>query len=287
MSKIVFITGVSSGIGQDAVRKFIYEGFTVFSTVRNEEDKRTLLKLYPDNHECCICDISIDDQLDNCMKSLHDFLNGRKLFALINNAGIVIPGPMHLISDEKFDKQLNVNLIATRKLTNRIIPCLESKNSELKPRIVFISSVSGIIASPFNGPYCVSKHALECLVDIYRRELHYLGIEVVSVQPGPIKTRIWSKALGEYDIYEGSVFQSIVQKADDIIRQSEKNALDVKRVSSILHRILISKSPKTRYLIHKTPYKLKFLSKFLPDKYLDKMIWKTLGKANSKSYRPV
>ena len=287
MSRIVVITGVSSGIGRDSVRKLLQEGYNIISTVRNETDRQEVLNSYPDNHKCIICDITKDEELDKFIAELDSQLDGRKIFALINNAGIAIPGPMHLLPDDKFFKQMDVNLIATRKITNRLIPKMASEDSSNRPKIIFISSVSGIIASAFNGAYCVSKHALECLIDVYRRELYFLGIDVVSIQPGPIKTRIWSKVMGSYDQYKGTEFHDIAQKADKIIQESERNALDVSRVSDCINSILRSNKPKLRYLIHKRPFMIRLIGHWLPASWLDKMMWKTLGNKDSKKYRPI
>ena len=287
MSKFVVITGVSSGIGRDTLRKLSEESYHVISTVRNESDRQEVLQAYPNNHSCIVCDITKPEDLDNFMDQFDKIVKGQQLFAIINNAGIAVPGPMHILSDEKFYKQMDVNLISTRKITNRLIPYMGNEDPKLKPKIIFISSISGIIASPFNGSYCVSKHALECMIDIYRRELHYLNIDVVSIQPGPIKTKIWSKAIGSFEQYNNTVFKDIAVKADDMIRNSERSALDVEIVSNKIHTILMASSPKIRYLIHRKPMMITIVGKLLPARILDKLMWKTLGKKDSKKYRPV
>ncbi len=286
MRKKVFITGISSGIGLDTTKVLINNGFHVYGTVRKLEDQLKLLKTFPDKLTCFRFDITDDNALDDCIMTLKTELGGQSLFALINNAGIAVPGIMHMISDEDFEKQMNVNLIATRKITNRIIPLLGGQQS-LKPRIVFISSVSGIFATPFNGPYCVSKHALECLVDIYRRELKFLDIDVICIQPGPIKTKIWSKAKGRFDKYKTSVFKNIAEKADDIIEITDQQALPVSRVSMLILNILNNQKNRNRYMVHKKALLLKFVSYCLPSKCVDYLIWKNLGKSDTKSYRPV
>lgn len=286
MTQTVFITGISSGIGEEATRRLIAEGYTVIGTVRKIEDRDRLINQFSDKLHCLICDITDDNAVDMCIEQTGRILDGNKLYALINNAGIAVPGPMHMISDEKFYHQMDVNLFATRKITNKLIPHLENQTTEVWPRIIFISSVSGIFAAPFNGAYCVSKHALECLVDIYRRELRYLNIKVVSILPGPIKTRIWEKAQGQFDDYKKGAFAKIADRADKIIASTEQMALPVEQIGDLIYKIIKTAQPKNRYMIHKKAWLLKLLAYGLPSSIVDKMVWKNLDKSDSKTYRP-
>ena len=286
MQKNIFITGVSTGIGFDSAQKLLSNGYKVFGTVRSEKDKNKLENTFGDLFRCYICDITNDQALAECISQLKIDLNGETIYCLINNAGIAVPGPLNLLKDDDFFRQIDVNLIATRKVTNQIIP-LMSSSSNLEPRIIFISSISGIFAAPFNGAYCISKHALECMIDIYRRELKYLGIKVIGIQPGPIKTEIWRKTVGSFDQFKGSVYDSIVKKADKIIQNTEKTALDVSTVSRCILKIVKSPNPKLRYMIRKNKTLFKIMSYYVPSKWLDKLIWKNLETKDPKKYRPV
>ena len=287
MADRIFISGVSSGIGKQTCKDLLDAGYEVFGTVRKQEDKIKLTDEFGINFHCLILDLEKNESIDQCVSELKHQLKGQKLYAIINNAGVAIPGPLHLVSEEKFSKQMLVNLHATRKLTNALIAELSESINQLKPRIIFISSVSGIFATPFNGPYCISKHALECMVDIYRRELKYLGIEVVSILPGPIRTKIWDKAKGQFDQYKIGPFASVAQKADDIILATEKSALPVSVVSQRIIRILAQKKNRNRYLIHRNALLISILAHLTPSSWVDKMIWKNLGKPGSTKIRPV
>ena len=287
MQTYIFISGISSGIGEDSTRLLLNQGYHVIGTVRKEADKLRLEERYGDQLSCLICDITDDHALDEVVKETKTIIGDDGLFALINNAGIAVPGPMHLVTDEDFDKQMDVNLIATRKLTNRLIPYMTDQRKGYNPRIIFISSVSGVFAAPFNGPYCVSKHALECMIDIYRRELKYLNIDVVSIQPGPIKTKIWSKVKGKFDVYKKGPFEQIAARADHIINSTEKLALPVERISNLVLQILERKKNKNRYMVHKNATMLKLVAYCLPSSVVDKMVWKNLEKTDSDTYRPV
>lgn len=286
MKKTVFITGVSTGIGRAFLEKLVMEGYHVIGTVRKEADKLELERQFGEKARILICDITDNAQFDQAVEQMAQYMEGEPLYALINNAGIAVPGPMHLITDAEFEKQMDVNLMATRRVTNLLIPSLRQSGS-IKPKIIFISSISGVFAAPFNGAYCVSKHALECLVDIYRRELRYLGIDVISIQPGPLKTEIWRKAKGSFDRFKVGAFASIAEKADKMIQHTEKSALDLKVMTDLIIKILGAPKKKNRYMVHRNALLLKLMVNVLPSSLLDKLIWSNLDKKDAKSYRPV
>lgn len=286
MKKTVFITGVSTGIGRAFLEKLVMEGYHVIGTVRKEADKLELERQFGEKARILICDITDNAQFDQAVEQMAQYMEGEPLYALINNAGIAVPGPMHLITDTEFEKQMDVNLMATRRVTNLLIPSLRQSGS-IKPKIIFISSISGVFAAPFNGAYCVSKHALECLVDIYRRELRYLGIDVISIQPGPLKTEIWRKAKGSFDRFKVGAFASIAEKADKMIQHTEKSALDLKVMTDLIIKILGAPKKKNRYMVHRNALLLKLMVNVLPSSLLDKLIWSNLDKKDAKSYRPV
>jgi len=286
MKKTVFITGVSTGIGRAFLEKLVMEGYHVIGTVRKEADKLELERQFGEKARILICDITDNAQFDQAVEQMAQYMEGEPLYALINNAGIAVPGPMHLITDAEFEKQMDVNLMATRRVTNLLIPSLRQWGL-IKPKIIFISSISGVFAAPFNGAYCVSKHALECLVDIYRRELRYLGIDVISIQPGPLKTEIWRKAKGSFDRFKVGAFASIAEKADKMIQHTEKSALDLKVMTDLIIKILGAPKKKNRYMVHRNALLLKLMVNVLPSSLLDKIIWSNLDKKDAKSYRPV
>ena len=284
---IVFITGASSGIGYHSCKALLADNYEVIGTVRKQEDKHRLIDEFGPDFNCLVFDVTDRTAINNAMTELDGILQGRVIRYLINNAGIAVPGPLEFIEDDAFDKQMNVNLTSVRFLTNRLIKRMSKNNSEKQGRIIFISSVSGLFAAPFNGAYCISKHALECMIDIYRRELMIYDIDCISIQPGPIKTKIWSKTLGKFEPFKSTVYANIANKADKILEHSEKNALPVERVTDTIKKILNAKKPKTRYIVHTNAFGLKVLANWLPDRFVDRLIWKNLNKADSNTYRPV
>lgn len=277
--EFILITGVSSGIGYDAVRFLVQKGYFVFGSVRKQEDIDRLEKEFPDNFKGLLFDVRHKKSIGEAKQEVEKILNGRSMTALVNNAGLSIPGPMSMIPDDDFAIQLEVNVIGVRNVTNAFLPFL-GMDLEFKGKpgkIINISSLSGIFNSPFSGSYCVSKHALESLGEIYRRELMMFGIDVISIQPGPIKSDIWEKNLGLMNRYKGTAYDHYAEVADKIISHAEKHALPTETISRLIYKIIQNERPKVSYMVTKNKL-LMHLAKRLPARMLDKLIWKRLNK---------
>jgi NAD(P)-dependent dehydrogenase (short-subunit alcohol dehydrogenase family) len=285
MAKSIVITGVSTGIGRASLDLLHEKGYHIFGSVRNQADADKLSKIYPDRFTPLRFDVQNHDEVVKASKVV--FEQCETLVGLINNAGIAIPGPLELLSEEQFEKQLDVNVKSIRRITNLFLPLLGTKPGSAKQpgRIINISSVSGLFNSPFNGAYSISKHALESMTDIYRRELRRYGIKVIAIEPGPIKTEIWKKNLNKMDEFKDSDYYEVLQKADKIIENAERNALPVENVSRLVAKCLTVSRPKTRHIVHKNKFAFRLMAYYLPDKITDWLVHKTLTSSNR--HRPI
>ena len=191
----VLVTGVSTGIGFDIVRYLINRGYHVLGSVRKEADIIKLNAAFPDNYTCLQFDVTKKEEIIAALPIVKKALNGQALAGLVNNAGLASGGPLQLMDDDKFRYQMEVNLFGVRNVTNVFLPLLGAYKgfTGKSGKIIMISSISGIFNTPFNGAYCVSKHAVESMAEVYRRELMLYGIDVVSIQPGPIQSDLWDK----------------------------------------------------------------------------------------------
>ncbi len=285
MEKYVVITGVSTGIGRDALRLLHKKGYYIFGSVRKQTDAKKLSEIYPKQFTPLIFDVQDHNTVTEAAKIVFETCD--VLHALINNAGIALPGPLQYMPEEDFERQLDINLKAVRRITNLFLPLLGASPNFNKPpgKIINISSVSGLFNSPFNGAYSISKHALESMTDIYRRELRRYGIKVIAIEPGPIKTYIWQKNLKSMEQYAETDYFDVLQKADRMIENIEKSALPVSLISNLILKCLTKKNPKTRYIVHKNRFVFKLLAYYLPDKLVDWFIHRTLKRGNK--HRPV
>jgi short-subunit dehydrogenase len=280
----VFITGVSTGIGYASLQ-VLSEKYFVIGTVRKQVDADNLKAKFGNKVHILIMDVTDQTTTKQQIESIYPLLEKDGLACLINNAGIAVPGPLQYLSEDEFAYQIDVNVLAVRRITNMLLPYLGTNEKYNPGKIIFISSVSGLFNSPFNGSYCISKHALESMIDVYRRELYQFDIKVSAIEPGPIKTEIWRKNLGKLDKFLDTPYGHILASADKMIANSDENAMPVKVISNIILKIMASNNPKTRFLVHKRPFLFKILTKVLPDNFVDRMVHKTLAKKDN--YRPI
>ena len=277
--KYVLITGVSSGIGNDAVGYLIKNGYHVFGSVRKEEDLKQLEVQYPANFTCLQFDVTKLDEVKSAFNKVERILNGNKLKGLVNNAGLAIGGPIELMDDEKFRYQMEVNLFAVRSVTNVFLPLLKGdrKQGVKGGKIIMISSISGVFNTPFNGAYCISKHAMESLAEIYRRELMMYDIDVVSIQSGPIETKIWVKNVNKYEEYEDTAYGQLMERSNNILKKAAKDALPAEVISKIILKILTKKT-RLAFVVNKNRLATLFFIKYIPARWVDKIFYKQLFK---------
>ena len=141
-----------------------------------------------------------------------------------------------------------------------------------------IGSVSGKRAYPFVGPYTASKHALEGLSDSLRRELLIYGVDVILVQPGPIKTAIWDKAPKLEDSpFKGSIYENALKQFHSFFINKGRSGYEAEVVGKLIFKIFSNSKNKTRYVITKDRLLNYTLPGILPDRFFDKLIAKSLG----------
>jgi NAD(P)-dependent dehydrogenase (short-subunit alcohol dehydrogenase family) len=185
----ILITGCSSGIGLASAREMKARGWRVFATARKPEDIARLKdevgveSLYLDYAEPG----SIAEAAEHVLAA-----TGGKLTALFNNGGYGQPGAVEDLKPDVLRAQFEANVFGWHDLTSRVIPSMREQG---EGRIVFCSSVLGLLAAPYRGAYCASKFAIEALADTLRMELAATGIKIVLIEPGPIASRFVEHAL--------------------------------------------------------------------------------------------
>lgn len=175
---VVLISGCSSGIGRALAERFHQEGCRVWATARNPERIRDLADQGMRTHAL---DVTSSDSIAACVAAVE--AEHGAVDMLVNNAGIPVMGPTAEVALEDLRAIWETNLTGVVALTQAVIPQMVARGSG---RIVNIGSVSGILTTPFAGPYCASKAALHHLNDALRMELAPFGLEVLLIQPGGI-----------------------------------------------------------------------------------------------------
>ena len=282
----VVVTGASSGIGHDVARHLSHRGYLVFGGVRSAEAAHRLAETFPRGVHPLVFDILDRSAILEARDTVRLVLEGRRLCGLVNNAGIAEGGPLQFLDDERFRRQIEVSVFGTRNVTNAFLPLLGAgTDTEVAPqglpgRIVNITSISGILNTPMNGAYCVAKHAVESLGEVYRRELMQYGIDVVSIQPGPIQSLLWDKTEGSLDEFADTPYGTMARNADQIMRDARRDALPAEVVSRLVERTLTSRRPRLSYIVHRHTWRVAMLAKVLPSRIVDRLLWRRLSRAS-------
>ena len=246
--KTIFISGVSSGIGYDAVRYLTSKGYFVFGSVRKPADKQRLEDDFPEQFKCVLFDTLDREAIKTAAAEVKAELGDQLLTCLVANAGIAVAGPLEHVDDETFDHQLLVNVSGTRNVINAFLPMLGAsldRPKNLRPgKIILNSSISGVLNTPINGAYCVSKHAIESLGEVYRRELYPFGIDVLSIQSGPIQSEIWNKNIGALDEFMETDYATMAKNTNEILIKGQKSAQPAETISRLIEKIIETKRPK-------------------------------------------
>lgn len=285
----VLVTGVSSGIGKAIAEELLNNDFFVIGSVRKKEDAKYFEDNYGKNFKKVIFDVTKKKEIETAKKEVEKILSENKsyLCSIVNNSGIALGGPVRYLDVDIFRKQFEVNFFGLIEVTKCFLDLLiENNKYEMKNKIINIGSISGKRAYPFVAPYTSSKHALEGFSDALRRELLIHNLDVVLIQPGPIKSAIWEKAPSiednpflktEYEIPLRKFFKGYIQMG--------MNGLNPQIIGQRVVKILMTNKPKTRYVI--TPQKIKnyLMPGFLPDRWVDRLTGKMLGliKKNKKA----
>ena len=275
--KHVVVTGVSTGIGYATVAELLTHGFSVFGSVRSEEDADRLSQQFRQNFTPLLIDVTQEDQVRRAADQVAEDVGAQGLWALVNNAGISLPGPLSEIPSSLLRTHLEVNVMGVVNFTQAFLPSLGMQKPQGHPpgRIVNVSSTSGRIAFPFMGPYAASKHAVEALSDSWRRELMLYGIDVIVIQPGSIRTPIWDKAAASYQQLPDSDYRPIYEKIN--LAEYKRGALPVEKVARTIRHVLECRRPKSRYVLPDKWLKHWLAPRILPDRWLDWMIKRNLG----------
>jgi NAD(P)-dependent dehydrogenase (short-subunit alcohol dehydrogenase family) len=247
-AKAVVITGASTGIGEACALRLDQKGIRVFAGVRNEADGASLRQKASDGLTPVLLDVTIPDTIAAARRIITDAVGGAGLAGLVNNAGIFFGGALEFSPIEDIRKEFDINVFGTIAVTQAFLPLLRTARG----RIVNMSSISGLIAIPFLGPYAASKFALEAISDSWRVELRPWGITVSLVEPGIVDTPLRGKVIATmkktreayppeaYELY-GPVF--------GLSERHERRGVPAERVAKAVEHALLSRRPRLRYLV--------------------------------------
>jgi NAD(P)-dependent dehydrogenase (short-subunit alcohol dehydrogenase family) len=268
--RTVVVTGASTGIGAACVRHLAEHGYRVFATVRKESDAEGISAFDHPRLSPLMLDVTVSDSIEAAVKKVEAEVGGAGLSGLVNNAGISVDVPLEFVGLDALRRQIEVNSIAPVAVTQAFLPLLRRATG----RIVNVSSINGRVATPFSGPYCMSKFALEAFSDCLRQEIAPWGMHVCVVEPGAIDTAIWEKDReDDWSIDASDEELALYSDAFRAFRRfSARNAagaISCDAVSRAIFNALDASSPRTRYLVGTDAKVYGWLASVSPDRVLD------------------
>jgi NAD(P)-dependent dehydrogenase (short-subunit alcohol dehydrogenase family) len=247
----VLITGASRGIGRAIALRLADGGWDVLGGVRSEADGIALAAERPGRITAIPLDITEADQIAALDAQLPPTLD-----AVVNNAGVLVGGPIEGLPLDELRRQFEINVFGQVAVTQAVLPRLRAS----KGRIVFISSVSGRISTPMSGAYNGSKFALEGIGDALRLELKPWGIKVSLVEPAQTSTDIWHNAAAAFDEDYGkltpehqALYERHAKGFRRVIPMSQKLAAPADSVARSVEHALTAKRPRARYVVGAGP----------------------------------
>jgi NAD(P)-dependent dehydrogenase (short-subunit alcohol dehydrogenase family) len=249
LTRTALVTGASSGIGRACAVRLSRDGWRVLAGVRREGDA-------PAGTEELLLDVT-----DPPASLAVDRLDG-----LVNNAGIAVAGPLEFLDVDELRRQLEVNVIGQLRVTQLALPALRKSGG----RIVNVGSISGRSALPFLGAYAMSKFALEAMTDSLRVELRPWGIHVAIVEPGTIKTPMWTRERPDPPPEGLALYgDRLAAFRSFALRRSEGGA-PAEAVAETVEHALTAERPKARYLVGRDA-KLRAGVERLPNRLRDRV----------------
>jgi len=268
ISKAVLITGCSTGIGRATAERLAANGWTVYASARNLDNIADLreagCRLVP-------LDVCNEDSMRAAVRVVEEAEGA--VGVLINNAGYGQEGPVEEVPMEVIRRQFETNVFGLVRLTQLALPGMRRQRWG---KIVNLSSMGGRLTFPGGGFYHATKHAVEALSDALRFEVRPFGIDVIVIEPGPIKTRFGDTATGSlktlgaadspYRAFNALVAQRIHEAYDGPLAAFAKGP---EAVASVIEKAITADRPRSRYPITVAARGLMALRRWLPDRAFD------------------
>jgi short-subunit dehydrogenase len=256
MKKVILITGISSGFGQQTARLLAANGHIVYGTIRREAETDTGVNIL-------MLDLMEPDTIKNAVKAVLE-KEGR-IDVLINNAGMHTGGPVETIPDDFIRKQMDTNFMGMVRLTKEVLPGMRHQGGGT---IINFSSIGGLMGLPFQAFYSASKFAIEGFSEALRMEVKKFNIKVVLINPGDFHTNNSANRRGFLaPAIENDPYNEQFKKTLEIIEKDEAGGWEPSVLARKIVRIVNSNYPRNKYIIASFEQKLAVVLKYvLPGK---------------------
>jgi short-subunit dehydrogenase len=274
----VLITGCSSGIGKAAALSLHEAGFTVYATARRTE---TLTDLGGRGLRTLALDVTDEQSMTQAVAAVE--ADAGAVGVLINNAGYGLYGPVEQLPMAEIRRQFETNFFGLVRLTQLVLPGMRRQG---RGRILNVSSMGGRITLPGGAFYHASKYAVEALSDGLRMEVAQFGIDVVLIEPGPVKTP-WNDVAAAsisttgaapdgdpYLAYKAAVGASFGRTQAGLVGRLGSTSEDIAKVMT---QAVTARRPRARYLINPVAKSLVAMNRMLPARVYDAALRRQYG----------
>ena len=240
-SKVVLITGCSTGIGHDLAEKLARANYTVVATARNLE----ALSYLPVALQLPL-DVTDPSSIAHAAQEVIDRFG--RIDVLINNAGYAVRGAVEDVPVEQVQQMFDVNVYGVMRMIYAVVPYMRQQKGG---RVITIGSLAGQLVLPVNGTYSATKFALEALSDALRLELAPFGIQVVLIEPGNIRSNFMATAQAhsqELLSNADSPYHNLYQHYQRTMATMRKHDPGPEVVSQVVQQVIEASKPKARYM---------------------------------------
>jgi NAD(P)-dependent dehydrogenase (short-subunit alcohol dehydrogenase family) len=270
--RTALITGAGGGLGHATVERLVAKGWKIFAADIDLEFLRSSM------HDPDVVPILMDVTDRASIESAYQTISSHTshLDGVVNFAGVMGLGSLTDISEERLARILDINVMGTFRVNKKFLPLLEAA----KGRVVNISSETGWqSAAPFNGPYAMSKYAIEAYSTALRRELSLLDIRVITVQPGPFRTDMVAGIEQAFTEAENETpkFASVIRALKGLAAKQINSAHDPDILAQVIETALTAKRPKPVYSVK--PDRLRSSLERLPLGVIDRVYATVLRRA--------
>lgn len=261
---IALVTGASSGIGLVTAQSLVRAGYRVFGTSRKAVQSPSA------GITMLVCDVTDEASVKRLVDDV--VLQAGRIDLVINNAGVGLLGAAEESTIEQAQRLFDVNVFGVARVVNAVLPVMRNQRSG---RIVNMSSILGLIPSPFNAYYASTKHAIEGYSESVDHEVRRFGIRVVVVEPGVTRTA-FEENLSRVD-RPMAIYAEDRSRSEGLMRQWVDAGDAPQVVADTVVKAATDAKPRLRYSAGKQSHQVRTLRRYLPERFVDKAFRKFNG----------
>jgi NAD(P)-dependent dehydrogenase (short-subunit alcohol dehydrogenase family) len=275
----ILITGAARGIGHRLVERALARGDTVFAAVRKVADAARFTS--SPNLHVVVMDVSDSASVEQGFQEVDRRLAGQPLNAVINSAAITAPGVIELMPVDDFTRILNTNALGSLRVMKAALPRLRGHGG----RLILLTSLWGRASGALLGAYCASKHAIESLADVARRETAGMDLHVIVVEPGVVRTDMLETQDGETTALiaqmspqQAALYEPLYRRYAKLVGGATGGAITGEQAAAGIERALFDRRPRTRYRVGRDARLMCWLAWLLPDRWMDALMGLALNR---------